>query len=49
LDRCCSLSYWLSADTSNGLWPNRHENGILFNYVSGRRRMAEITDFIEAG
>jgi hypothetical protein len=20
--------YWLSADTSNGVWPNRHENGI---------------------
>src|SRR5271170_7897415 len=26
LDRCCSLSYWLSADTSTGVWPNRQEN-----------------------
>src|SRR5689334_13968033 len=39
LDRCCSLSYWLSADTSNGVWPNRHENGILIDYFSRRRRM----------
>src|SRR3954463_13143754 len=28
LGRCCSLSYWLSADTSNTVWPNRHEDGI---------------------
>ena len=28
LDRCCSLSYWFAADTSNGVWPKRHENGI---------------------
>ena len=34
LDRCCSLSYWFSADTSNGLWPNRHGNEIYFR---GRR------------
>src|SRR5580704_1051819 len=35
LDRCCSLSYWLSADTSNGVWPNRHQNGIYLIIFRG--------------
>jgi len=35
LDRCCSLSYSLSADTSNGMLPNRHENGISLSFFRG--------------
>ena len=41
-DRFCSLSYWLSADTSNGVWPNRHENGILIDYFSGDERWSKL-------